>query len=478
MNRREALKQTGGYAAGVAAVIAGRDSFWEHFGRPEPSEFAQSVARRGLPPVKITDVKVIRTQVGNNQLLNVKVMTSEPGLYGVGDGNHVERVSVVASHIDQFLKPMVVGRNADEIEDIWQTAFTSTYWRSGVDANNAMAAIDGALWDIMGKRAGMPVYDLLGGKCRAGCRMFTGADTSSLQALEDSIRERMEQGYQHFRFGGVTDPASPVTAMNRAAAEAAAAALGRGGPGGGPGGGGGGADAAGGPAFASYSKVTDAVYTQRLVRAYEHIRKTIGWEIELGSDVHNNVTPAGALLLAKALEPYRPWFLEDLFTVDDWGWYKRLRETSAIGTAMGETFTHRLEWLPLIEEHLIDYNRAHISAIGGLNIARKAAMLGEFFNVRNAWHGPGNVSPVGHCINLHLDMACYNFGIGEGGNFSDELRELFPGLPVIRNGIRYPGSDLPGLGVDIDEKVAAKYAPRTPGGLRGARSIDGEPRRP
>src|SRR5215218_1467355 len=121
LNRRDALKAVGTRAGAVAAMFGGRDAFWEHFGRAEPAEYAQSQARRGLPPLKITDVKVIRTQIGGNQLLNVKAYTSEPGLYGVGDGNHVERVSVVAANIEKFLKPMIIGRNADEIEDIWQT---------------------------------------------------------------------------------------------------------------------------------------------------------------------------------------------------------------------------------------------------------------------------------------------------------------------------------------------------------------------
>jgi mannonate dehydratase len=145
---------------------------------------------------------------------------------------------------------------------------------------------------------------------------------------------------------------------------------------------------------------------------------------------------------------------------------------------MGETFAHQLEWIPLVEDRLMDFMRAHISAFGGLNMARKVAATCEFFEVRTAWHGPGNVSPIGHAINLNLDLALYNFGIGEGRNFSDELREVYPGLPEIRNGIRYRVNDDPGLGVDIDEKVAAKYPPDSPGQNRGAWSVDGEPRRP
>lgn len=460
MNRRQAMMKLGARAAGAAAIFAGGEAFWQLAGKPEPALYAQTAARKGLPPVKITDVKVIRSQIGRNQYLNVKVMTDEPGLYGVGDGNHAERVSIVAANIEQFLKPMVVGRNVDEIEDIWQTAFTSTYWRSAVDANNAMAAIDGALWDILGKRAGMPVYNLLGGRVRAGTRMFANVRGDSLEALEDSIREGMENGYQHFRFRGVRDPDSPVTAMNEEAAVIAARELDR------------------GVNLPPFRKTTDAYFIHSLERAFEHVRDTIGWEIELGSDIHNNLSPPGALILAKALEPYRPWFLEDLFTVDDWGWYERVRDTAAVGLAHGETFTHRLEWLPLVENHWIDYVRAHISAIGGLNMARKLAMLCEFYGVRTSWHGPANVSPIGHAINLHLDLASYNFGIGEGRNFDEQTKELFPGLPEIRNGVRYPGNDLPGLGVDIDEAVAARYPPQGPGSNRGARSIDGEPRRP
>jgi mannonate dehydratase len=494
LNRRDALKEVGTKAGAVAAVFAGRDAFWQHFGRPEPAEYAQSQARRGLPPLKITDVKVIRTQVGGNQLLNVKVFTSEPGLYGVGDGNHAERVSIIAANIEKFLKPMIVGRNADEIEDIWQTAFVSTYWRSAVDANNAMAAIDGALWDIAGKRANMPVYNLLGGRVRAGCRMMTGANTSSPQALEDSIRESMSRGYQHFRFNGLSNPGSPIDAMNQKAAATAQQLLprptgggrgrgggdddnggaGRGGRGGGPGGA---AAGRGGGGGINVGRTTDAVYIDRLVKAYDHVRKTIGFEIEIGTDVHNAVTPGGALRLANAVEQYRPFFVEDLFTVDDWEWYKRLREESSIGVAMGETFTHRLEWLPLVEEHLMDYFRGHISAIGGLNMARKVAMLCEVYGVKTAWHGPANVSPIGHCINLHVDLSSLAFGIGEGGNFSDQLKELYPGLPEIRDAVRYANEN-PGLGVDINETVAARYVPRDPGENRGSRGFDGDPKRP
>ena len=144
---------------------------------------------------------------------------------------------------------------------------------------------------------------------------------------------------------------------------------------------------------------------------------------------------------------------------------------------MGELFVNQNEWLPLVANRWIDFMRMHISAAGGLNLARKVAHCCEFFGVRTAWHAPPDVSPIGHMVNLQLDLSLYNFGIGEGGDFSDQLKELFPGTPELRNGVRY-ASAKPGLGIDIDEKIAAKYVPTSPGSNRGARDSEGAPRRP
>ena len=132
----------------------------------------------------------------------------------------------------------------------------------------------------------------------------------------------------------------------------------------------------------------------------------------------------------------------------------------------------------LFRSRYIDFMRMHISAAGGLNLARKVAHTCEFFGVQTAWHGPANVSPVGHAVNMHLDLAIYNFGICEGRPFSEQLQELFPGCPEIRKGIRY-ANDKPGLGIDLDEKVAAKYPPTGDfGSERGAFDREGAPRRP
>jgi mannonate dehydratase len=298
----------------------------------------------------------------------------------------------------------------------------------------------------------MPVYQLLGGKVRPGCRLYTDVMGTSLQDIEDGVRAKMEQGYQHFRLrprrrrGGPDPFAGP--------------------------------NQAGGLAACENGYPTDAVFIQDAVEQFEHLRNTIGWNIELCFEVHEQPHPTGSLMMAKALEPYRPFFIEDPFAPEDVRYYEIMRQQSAVGIAMGELFVNRQEWLPLVKNRWIDYMRGHISAMGGLNIARKIAMLCEFYNVRTAWHGPGNVSPVGHCVNLHLDLALYNFGIAEAwGPFNDTLQEMFPGVPEIRDGVRY-ANDRPGLGVDLDEKVAAKFPLQNESSSRGARGQDCEPRRP
>jgi mannonate dehydratase len=201
----------------------------------------------------------------------------------------------------------------------------------------------------------------------------------------------------------------------------------------------------------------------------------LGDEVELLHDIHERVSPIQAIGLAKELEQFRLFFLEDPLAPEDIGWFPRLRQQTSIPIAMGELFVNQTEWEALIKDRLIDYIRVHISAIGGLSMARKLAAFAEFFGVRTAWHGPGDVSPVGHAANLHLDLSSTNFGIQELHLFNDVAREVFPGTPEVRDGMLWC-NDKPGLGVDIDEELAAKF-PFPEHELNGAfpavRRIDG-----
>jgi mannonate dehydratase len=221
-------------------------------------------------------------------------------------------------------------------------------------------------------------------------------------------------------------------------------------------------------------------YCRRVPQLFEHLRVQLGDEVELLHDVHERVPPIQAIGLAKELERYRLFFLEDPFAPEDIGYFPLLRQQSAIPLAMGELFVNQAEYVPLVRDRLIDFVRVHISSIGGISPARKLAAYAELFGVRTAWHGPGDVSPVGHAANLHLDLACWNFGVQEQHIFSDRARELFPGTPEIRGGALWP-NDRPGFGVDIDEALAARFPfPDHPlnGGWPEVRRLDGTVVRP
>src|SRR5262249_39182575 len=189
---------------------------------------------------------------------------------------------------------------------------------------------------------------------------------------------------------------------------------------------------------------------------FDHLRTQLGDNVELLHDVHERVPPILAMKLAKDLEPNRLFFLEDPFAPEDVGYFAHLRQQTSTPIAMGELFNNVNEWLPLVSGRLIDFIRIHISQVGGLTMARKVAALCEFFGVRTAWHGPGDVSPVGHAANVHLDLACPNFGIQEARDFTQAEQDVFPGCPFLKNGY-YHVSDRPGLGIDLDERLAERF---------------------
>lgn len=375
--------------------------------------------------VTITNIRVILTQPANARLVVVRVETSEPGLYGLGCATFTQRPLAVKVAVEEYLKPLLVGRDADRIEDIWQTCFVNAYWRNGPVLNNAISGVDMALWDIKGKRAGMPVYQLLGGKCREAAAVYRHAGGRTPTEVEENVRRLMAEGYRFIRvqmggYGGIPSRLhSPAGAL--------------------PG-----------------HYFDDREYARSVPRLLEHLRSALGFEVELLHDVHERLRPADALMLAKAVEPYRLFFLEDLLAPEDIEYYAIVRAQCATPLAMGELFNSPHEWTPLIAHRWVDFIRMHISQMGGLTPARKVAAFAEIYGVRTAWHGPGDVSPVGHACNLHLDLACPNFGIQEWAGFSDALREVFPGCPEVRDGYLYP-NDLPGFGMDIDEQQAARY---------------------
>ena len=401
--------------------------------------------------VSIRNVKTILTAPRDIDLVVVKVETSEPGLYGLGCATFTQRWAAVATAVEEYMKPLLVGRCVNDIEDIWQTAMGSSYWRNGPVLNNAISGVDEALWDIKGKMAGMPVYDLLGGKCREGAAVYRHTDGACPEEVEENVRRYMEEGYRYLRcqmgtYGGQMGKGKQhiVSPENSK-----------------PG--------------AYYDP---AQYCEGVVRLFAHLRDKLGYGVELLHDIHERLTPVQALGLAKQLEPYRLFFLEDALPPEQVEWYSHFRSQTAVPLAMGELFNNPLEWKELISKRLIDYIRVHVSQIGGLTPARKLAALCEAFGVRTAWHGPGDLSPVGAMAQLHLDVAIPNFGIQEFSGFSPEEEEVFPGCPQVKDGYLYPNAK-PGFGIEVDEEKAKKYPCkyREPGWLL-ARTTDGTAVRP
>jgi mannonate dehydratase len=408
----------------------------------------------GKPALKIAGVRAICTAPEGIRLVVVKVETSEPGLYGLGCATFTQRPLAVVTAVEEYLRPFLLGRDSDDIEDIYQSAYVSSYWRGGPVLNNALAGVDMALWDIKGKRAGMPVYQLFGGRCREAAALYAHASGHDFREVEDGVRRYMEEGYRYVRCQ-IAVPGYSTYGSRITATEPQPLGLGR-------------------------EPWEPTPYCRLVPRLFEHLRSSLGDEVELLHDVHERVPPIQAIGLARELERYNLFFLEDPFAPEDVGYFRTLRQQTATPIAMGELFVNQAEYVPLIRDRLIDFIRVHISDIGGLSMARKLAAYCEFFGVRTAWHGPGDISPVGHAANLQLDLACHNFGVQEQHVFDERAREVFPGCPEIRDGYMWP-NESPGLGIDIDEKLAAKYPfPEHP--LNGAwspvRRLDGTVIRP
>ena len=376
-------------------------------------------------PVTIRDVRIITTQYERQRLIIVKLLTSEPELYGLGCATFTQRYHAVVTALEKHLVPFVIGREVSRIEELWHMQMVNGYWRNGPVLNNAISGIDQALWDIKGKMAGMPVYDLLGGKCREAAQVYVHAEGASPEQVIDSVGGLVDEGYRHVRvqlggYGGVeAQQARPDGALAGAYFDPRA-------------------------------------YMRNTLKMIERVREEFGAGLELLHDVHERLKPIDALGFARDLEPAKLFFLEDVLAPEDSGYFERLRQLCATPLAMGELFNNPREWEPLISGKLIDFIRMHVSQIGGITPARHVTSLANAHGVRTAWHGPADTSPVGHAANLHLDLWAPNFGIQEWCRFSSLVSDMFPGLPEVRNGYMYPNAS-PGLGIDIDESLAAKY---------------------
>ena len=405
--------------------------------------------------VTIRDIKTILTEPDNIRLVIVKIETSEPGLYGVGCATFTQRPTTVAAAVNDYLKPFLEGKNVADIEDIWQSSYVSSYWRNGPVLNNALSGVDQALWDIKGKMANMPVYDLLGGRAREAAPVYVHASGESHEEVGDKVQAFVEQGFHHVRVQ-MTTPGY-ATYGNRGAAAGGDTGTNR--------------NTLDGPiAATSWLRDYDSSknyahpggifepkpYMRSALGLFEYIRNRFGYGLEILHDVHERIPPILGVWFAKEVEKFQLFFLEDLFSPEDNDYFRMVREQTSTPIAMGELWNSPHEVIPMIQDRLIDFIRIHMSQIGGITPAKKITAMGELYSVRTAWHGPGDTSPVGHAANMMLNLNAHNFGIQEAAIPGERTREMFPGMPRLKDGMMWSNGQ-PGLGIDVDEKMAAKF---------------------
>ena len=388
---------------------------------------------RGMSIPKIKDVSVIATQPAGVRLVVVKVQTDQDGLYGYGCATFTQRADLVVDAVNRYLKPLVLGRPTDAISDLWEAMYNSSYWRNGPVLNNAISGVDQALWDIKGRQAGMPVYELLGGKQRHAARIYAHASGAEISQTIDQAKKWMSQGVKAIRLQvGIPGQAAYGAGGGRRNTANAPGAL---------------------PPDPTFEPKP---YIRRTLELFEAARKELGPDIDLLHDVHERVPPRMTVQFAKDMEQFRLFFLEDSLSPEDIAYFRQIRAACTTPIAMGELLNNPHEWQQLIEERVIDYIRVHVSQAGGLTPALKIAALADNFQVKSAWHGPGDVSPIGHCANVTLDVAIRNFGIQEWTFPSDRIKEVFDGYPEVKDGYVY-ANEKPGWGVEVNEKAAAKY---------------------
>lgn len=382
--------------------------------------------------MKITQARVIVCSPGRN-FVTLKIETDE-GLYGIGDATLNGRELAVAAYLTEHVIPCLIGRDPQQIEDIWQYLYRGAYWRRGPVTMSAIAAVDTALWDIKAKAAGMPLYQLLGGKSRSGVMVYGHANGRDIDETVDEVLRYREMGYLAIRAQSGVPGLNSVYGVGRGRMfyEPADGSL---------------------PSEHDWSTEK---YLDHAPRLFQRVRDAVGWDTHLLHDVHHRLTPIEAGRLGKSLEPYRLFWMEDATPAENQEAFRLIRQHTVTPLAVGEVFNSIWDCKDLIENQLIDYIRATVVHAGGITHLRRIADLAALYQVRTGCHGATDLSPACMGAALHFDLWVPNFGIQEYMRHTDETDAVFPHAYSFNQGMLYPG-DAPGHGVDIDEKLAARY---------------------
>jgi len=396
--------------------------------------------------VKITGGKVIVCSPGRN-FVTLKLET-EDGVYGLGDATLNGRELAVASYLRDHVLPLLEGRDARRIEDIWQFLYKGAYWRRGPVTMSAIAAVDTALWDIKGKMLGAPVYQLLGGASRDAVMVYGHASGATIEATVAAAGGFIAQGYKAVR------AQCAVPGLERVYGVAAGRAY---------------EPAERGPL--PETVWSSERYLETVAPLFERLRREFGSEPHLLHDVHHRLRPIEAAQLGRALEPYRLFWMEDPTPAENQESFRLIRQHTTTPLAVGEVFNTIHDCRQLIQEQLIDYIRTTVVHAGGISHLRRIASLAELYQVRTGSHGATDLSPVCMAAALHFDLSVHNFGIQEYMPHTPETDRVFPHTYTFAGGVMHPG-DAPGLGVDLDEGLAGTF-PYQPAYLPIARLADG-----
>ncbi|MDV6329863.1 D-mannonate dehydratase ManD [Asticcacaulis sp. 201] len=410
-----------------------------------PSAAPTAPAHRGAAIIR--SARVIVTCPGRN-FVTLKIETDQ-GVYGIGDATLNGREKSVVAYLEEHVIPTLIGKDAQRIEDIWQYLYRGAYWRRGPVTMTAIAAVDTALWDIKAKLAGMPLYQLLGGRSRDGVLVYGHANGADIEHTVDEVGRYKEMGYRAIR------------AQSGIPGVKGAYGVGRG-------------DMYYEPADGTLPTETlwnTTAYLSYAPKLFERLRDTHGFGIELLHDVHHRLTPIEAGRLGKDLEPYRLFWMEDSTPAENQEAFRLIRQHTTTPLAVGEIFNTIWDCKDLIQNQLIDYIRTTVVHAGGITHLRRIADLASMYQVRTGSHGATDLSPVCMGAALHFDTWVPNFGIQEYMRHTPETDEVFPHDYSFKDGYLHVG-DTPGHGVDIDEALAAKY-PYEPKQLPIARLQDG-----
>ncbi len=382
--------------------------------------------------MKITQLKTIVTCPGRN-FVTVKVSTDQ-GLHGLGDATLNGRELAVVAYLEEHVFPCLLGREAGQIEDIWQYLYRGAYWRRGPVTMTAIAAIDMALWDLLGKRAGLPVYQLLGGKSRRGVMVYGHANGRDHNEAIEAVHKHIEQGYQAVRVQSGVPGLAKTYGVGKGTGFYEPAEKG----------------------LPPEEPWDTALYLRHTPELFRKVRDAVGPDVHLLHDAHHRLTPIEAARLGKELEPHKLFWLEDATPAENQESFRLIRQHTTTPLAVGEVFNSIYDCKELIREQLIDYIRATVAHAGGITHLRRIADYAALYQVRTGCHGATDLSPVSMAAAVNFGLWVPNFGIQELMPHSALTDEVFP------HHYRFEGGslvldDVPGLGVEIDETLAAKY---------------------